>query len=407
MLMDVQARAPGAAQQGTGAEAGIELYPSEQGWISGAAAFGDDILWVAPAGDAGGPVYPADLAAPSDRLLSVGAVGCAGRRWRTPRAALSGGGGGRADILAPGVDITAAAPANGPVAALALAGGDAVALRVAAAGSAAGQLEAGVVLGECSSAGACAASGDARLQLCALEAGGSEAPRSVCNALDSTSCPGGLVILAPRAERDLPSWEEEVRSVVGNCGPAAPLSSRPPVLLAVGADASRLADALRGGAAGSPPAGLLSVNPSKQATRTGTPQAAAFVAGAAARLMERFPLCNASDTAAALLSTAALLKPDGTRTGARGRGGLLQVKDAEDWLAARPCASAAAPPGLPGGGGGVSGGYGGYGGSATTGPWLVDEAGPAAARLPEQRRAYGARQQAGGVGPSALPRRRR
>ncbi|KAI8469033.1 MAG: hypothetical protein J3K34DRAFT_522504 [Monoraphidium minutum] len=339
MLLDVQAKGPGAAEAG-GSRA---LYPSEQEWIDSAARYRDDMLWVAPAGDGGAPAYPAALTAPGGRLLSVAAVGCLGKRYGSPRA-----GGRPPDLLAPGVNITGASPAAGPTATLTLKPGgggpkEALTLRVAAAGNAAGRAEAEVALAECTEDGTCGRGrGGGRPQLCVLAAGFSSLSRAVCAALAEDACRAGLLAVPKVGEADIAAWEEEVAIKAEECAPAYfgsnPSGGRPPVLLAPREAAGRLSAAFEPAAKGLRAA--LSVNPAQAAVRSGSPQAAAWVAGAAARLMGRYTMCNATDVAQALVTTAALLGPDGGRTGETGRGGLLQVADAEDWLAARPCARA-------------------------------------------------------------------
>lgn len=353
MLMDIQAKTQGQAVS-KGATSANTLYPSEKDWINSAASYGDDILWVAPAGDSGNPVYPAALQAPNRRLLSVGAIDCNGRRWPAG-AAVSGQ---RIDLLAPGVNITGAAPSSGPGATLVITspvnaasgGRQSLDLGVVSGGDAKGRPEAPVVVVQCRLEGTCPSGsiskGGGAPQLCVLQ-WSSRDRNAVCTALTDSSCSAGVVLAIAAGEKDPEGWEDTVGQYVDDCFTAAvdgPPQVRPAVLLARKSSGARLL-ALLG--TGGKATGLLSVTPAQQAVRTGTSQAAAWVVGAAAHLMARFPICNATDVATAMLDTAALLSADGSRTGRQGPGGLLQVQAAEDWLGQRPCAKQklpAAPP---------------------------------------------------------------
>jgi hypothetical protein len=368
VLLDVAARAPGRAVYSQTSPP-VQLYPPEAEWLAAAAAYGDDTLWVAPAGDGGAAAsYPAALAVKGDRLLSVGAVGCDGRVWP--------GGAGRVDLLAPGVDVVGAVPDGGASATLAIASAaplvgagpsagaalaGKLALAVAVPGSAVqGGAEVEVALHACRPGGACPRGGR---QLCVAPASPADATAVVCSVLGAGGCTGGLLLVpaAPRgagaSAAPLPSGAEVRAAVVAcremaaryearspNAAPQQGAPPPPPVMLAGGANGSALLAALlaRGGTARA----RLRVVAGQQKARTGTSQAAAWVAGGAARLMAAFPMCGASDVAGALLSTAALLDAAGAPTGRRGRGGLLQLADAEGWLARRPCAGAR-PPRLP------------------------------------------------------------
>jgi hypothetical protein len=335
MLMDVQAKeAAGAVHDAENPR--IQVYPSEADWISSATAYADDIVIVAPAGDApGAPAYPAALSsgAPGGRLLAVGAVDCNGRRGPAGAAA-------RADLLAPGVDVAGVGPGgSGPSGSLTpLGAGAAVALTVVQGGSASGRPETTVPLVACKAEGGCPAGAKG---LCVLPAARDAGGRLACDALTAGSCSGGVVVV-PAGRGAAAPVPEALKMDIEGCLPralAADVSGarpRPPVLLTASeADGARLL-----AAAGAADArGKLAVNPASKAVSSGTSEAAAWVAGGAARLMARYPMCPASAVVDALVDTAALLGPDGAPTGKRGRSGLLQLADAEQRLAANACAS--------------------------------------------------------------------
>ena len=384
VLLDLQAAAPGGNVRDA---AGRELYPSEADWVASAAAFADDLLFIAPAGDGPAPAYPAALggdkstaAAGGDRVLSVGAVDCSGRRWPPPGAEEAAAAAARSvDLLAPGVDIVGATAVAGPQARLTLSAppapgapssaparrGAAEAVEVAVAGDAAGRPETAVAVAACpAGASSCPRTGSAVCVLPATKFGAGSEVCALLNGATGGGCGNGIV-LVPSSGAELPT-AGELRRAIADCAswyvePAQQvLRRRPPVLLAPGASGPRLWTALanaRPSAAATMPAaatpqspspplpsrGWLAVNPAEQSKRTGTAQAAAWVAGGAARLMAHFPMCGASDVAAAMIETAALLGADGRPTGARGRGGLLQLHDADAALARRPCAAKKIP----------------------------------------------------------------
>jgi hypothetical protein len=337
MLFDLQATAAGPAVTSSVGQ----LYPTEADFLKSSAAYADDALWVAPAGDAAGrAAYPAALSASSSsRLLSVGAVDCAGRRWPAGSSA-------PADLLAPGADVAGVA-ANGdnPASTLTLdGGGGELSLTTLSAGDARARPAADVRIVGCYQNGACPEGGR---PLCVLPVTGDAAGRAACDAFAAGRCGGGVALI-PAGSAALPP-ADALRLLVDGCAPSygAGVASggRPPVVMADPAVGARLA-ALVG--AGAKPAGKLLVSPPAEAVRSGTPEAAAFVAGGAARLMARYPVCGASDVAAALVDTAALLGPDGAPTGARGRGGLLQLRDADKALGQRPCAQLKLKAAVPG-----------------------------------------------------------
>jgi hypothetical protein len=335
MLMDMQASTEGPSQLEDGAPR-RELYPSDSEWIRSAADFADDSIIVAPAGDAckRGPTYPAQITAKDDRLLSVDAVGCEGKRLCGTHTRP-----GRApDLLAPGINITGASPAPAQVATLSLAGRGSLQLLVASPGSAAGKNAFPVTLATCARNGTCPKPAGSVRQLCVLQLAYGDIRSSMCTALgENTGCRAGLVVAALEGERDFNGWQAEVAQNVDGCWSSYGSSSagvKTPVLMATAAQGANLkaAAAAVGSARGS-----LAVSPALHRTRSGTPQAAAWVAGAAARLMTRFVMCNASSVTKALISTARQLV-NGRLTEQTGRGGLLQVQDAEDYLAKQPCA---------------------------------------------------------------------
>ena len=379
VLVDLQASSPGAA---TGQRDGRpEMYPSEQAWINSAAQFADDMLWVAPVSDAPRvPAYPAALTAPANRLLAVAAVGCDGRK---PGIGTNGQPQQqqqqqqRVDLLAPGLDITAATPVSKTGATLTLSAvgggrGDKLALAVVLPGAGAGRPEALLPLAMCKGGTVGAGSGcptAAGQALCVLPAAASDTWRAVCDVLSRASgCGGGIIVaLAAGSPGPLPD-PADLKQALDDCAPVmygansgsgaysgsssggagggGSANARPPVLLANGnGDAGRLAAAFQAHSGGnsSALAGWLSVYPAQQEQRSGSAQAAAWVAGGAARLLAQYPDCNTSDVAAVLLNTAALLAPDGKPTGARGRGGLVQLADAESALAARSCGAQRSP----------------------------------------------------------------
>jgi len=344
MLVDVQAPEPANA---TFADPKIEVYPSELDWFKSAAAFNDDIIWVAPAGDSPtAPAYPAALA-PSvgNRLLSVGAVDCRGKRW--PAGVNS-----TVDLLAPGVDIAAVVPApDGRATAVLVAtagrGGrkESVTLDVVVAGDARGRPETDVALALCKADGSCPSGG--KSEVCVLSVSGDKAGRATCDILTGGGCKGGVVLVGDGGSA-LPPADAVVRETDG-CGQAYAAavaggdgggrSSSVPVMLAADDAGARLLALMRQGKA----TGKLQLSPPDKQVRTGTPQAAAFVAGGAARLMARFALCSASEVASAMIDTAALLSANGKPTGGRGRGGLVQLAAAEKQLEGRPCSKLKLP----------------------------------------------------------------
>jgi hypothetical protein len=354
LLLDMQAKAPGAPAYDPD-NPKVLLYPSEADWIASATKFADDIVFVAPTGDAAGgaAAYPAALSpgagGGAGRLLAVGAVDCAGKRWPAGPAA-------RADLLAPGVDIAGAGPSGaGPAATLApSSGGPPAQLAVAAGGAASGRAETTVPLVACKADGSCPSGGAAAKAACVLPAKRDNAGRLACEALTSGACGGGVVVVP--ADKSGGLSLELVRMDVDSCAPRAAMAaaaaaaggggaggapaSHPPVLVATSdAEGGRLLDAARAQGA----AGRLLVNRAPKAVTTGTSEAAAWVAGGAARLMARYPMCPASAVVDALIDTAALLGPDGAPTGKRGRGGLVQLADAEQQLGGKECAGKKLP----------------------------------------------------------------
>ncbi|KIY93631.1 hypothetical protein MNEG_14332, partial [Monoraphidium neglectum] len=214
-----------------------------------------------------------------------------------------------------------------------------------------------VVLAACSPAGGCPEGGGAAAvarRLCVLQVPFGDAHRASCRAVQNGArdCGGGLAVAAaagPGEPAGMAKWAAEIARAVADCG-APPFFSDggfggggggapAPVLVAPDLDvAARLV-----AAAAASQAATLSAVPTPAVSRSGSPQAAAWVAGAAARLMGRFESCGAADVARALIDTAVLLDSSGKPTQKRGRGGLLQVKDAEAALGLKGCAKQAPP----------------------------------------------------------------